>query len=483
MASAMHVLNASRSIFDTVGFKPERLTEKYSPQRRFVLAAELIVEEDEAEEYGELLELERLSLFFKLWLRRIRLTEQGQRKPLQDFEHEIYKTHEEVIKPFKVFLISRKPKDQKDLPMFHHHYQRLTEACQKLLTEMNKVNFKMPEEDLKRLDMETVFVCSVLGLQLDFLDGLEEMPQGDYHHRTLCEWIEMALEDNIDSVKTEVKNTLTRELLASIGFDPLSSGVETIITRSFEASTQNHIEACEWAEIFIKDEFKYNPLLSHFYGTFPFQIPSIAESENKYHESISHVNIMSVATKEWRTSKITPQTKLSDFEPLPDEQHVILFHGTDQQSVANILGRGIYLCAGRQKRDFSCGRGFYLMKNMDEALNWAKSTTAKPAILAFKVNREYLDAARKLNLNENEGRWREIVSSFRSGRRTAKTRKALSSYDLIEGPMATVMRGSETSQDLVLEPKPLSYQMCLISREIAETFQKSLHSVLFFYFS
>ena len=192
---------------------------------------------------------------------------------------------------------------------------------------------------------------------------------------------------------------------------------------------------------------------------------------------------MSVATKEWCISRITPRTKLSDFVPLPDEQHVILFHGTDQQSVANILGRGIYLCAGRQKRDFSCGKGFYLMKNMDEALNWAKGTTTKPTILAFKVNREYLDAARKLNLNENEGRWREIVSSFRSGRRTAKTRKALSSYDLIEGPMATVVRGSETLQDLVLEAKLLSYQMCFISREIAETFQKSLHSVLFFYFS
>ena len=82
MASAVHVLKASRSIFNTIGFKAERPTKKYSPQRRFVFAAELIVEEDEGEEHGELLELERLSLVFKLWLRRIRLTEQGQRKNL-----------------------------------------------------------------------------------------------------------------------------------------------------------------------------------------------------------------------------------------------------------------------------------------------------------------------------------------------------------------------------------------------------------------
>ena len=113
------------------------------------------------------------------------------------------------------------------------------------------------------------------------------------------------------------------------------------------------------------------------------------------------------------------------------------------------------MCAGRKKRDFSCGSGFYLTKSLDDALNWANSTTAKPAILVFQVDRQHLDDSRKLNLSDDEGKWREIVSSFRSAKRTAKTRKQLSSYDLIEGPMATVTR-SETSEDLVFEPKPSS---------------------------
>ena len=38
------------------------------------------------------------------------------------------------------------------------------------------------------------------------------------------------------------------------------------------------------------------------------------------------------------------------------------------------------------------------------------------------------------------------VFFFRSGKRTARTRTSLSSYDLIEGPMATVMRSERTDQ-------------------------------------
>ena len=122
--------------------------------------------------------------------------------------------------------------------------------------------------------------------------------------------------------------------------------------------------------------------------------------------------------------------------------------------------------AGRQKRDFSSGMGFYLAYSADDALNWATSTTAKPAILIFKVDRRFLDDAKKLNLFDNEQKWREIVSNFRSGRRTAKTRSSLSSYELIEGPLATVTR-SETSDELMVDPKPSSYQMCLISCKFA----------------
>ena len=71
------------------------------------------------------------------------------------------------------------------------------------------------------------------------------------------------------------------------------------------------------------------------------------------------------------------------------------------------------------------------------------------------------------------------MSAFRSGRGTAKTRKSLHSYDLIEGPMGTVRRSESADEELVFEQKPSSYQMWLISSEFAEKFQQTLHCVLF----
>ena len=89
------------------------------------------------------------------------------------------------------------------------------------------------------------------------------------------------------------------------------------------------------------------------------------------------------------------------------------------------------------------------------------------------------DHAEKLNLFESEQRWIEIVSSFRSGKKTAKTRKSLSAYDFIEGPVGRKRR-NEVSDETVYDPKPSSYQMCLNSDDFADTFRKTLHSIIFF---
>ena len=122
-----------------------------------------------------------------------------------------------------------------------------------------------------------------------------------------------------------------------------------------------------------------------------------------------------------------------------------------------ILFRGIDLCHGRQKRDFSCGSGFYLTDNNEEALNWAKNTTAKPALLVFQLNRQqHLTDSENLKLFNDEQRWCEIVSSFRSGVKTARTRKCLATYDLIKGPVST-MKTNESTGEFVFSPKPTSY--------------------------
>ena len=327
-------------------------------------------------------------------------------------------------------------------------------------------------------------VLEILGLATDFLDGLEEIPPEHHYHRLLCEWIVKSMEESIECLDPTDKNHLTQQLLESIGFDPTSEAVETMLKRSAsEKSTQNHIEASKWPKIFVVDEFKYNSFLSPSLDRFPVKSSltdkwfhldpeETKESENNY-DHISRINIMNATTKERLDESIR------DILVRDDPEHTFLFHGTDHQSASNILAtRGIYLNAGRLKRDFSHGKGFYLSKNMDNALEWANCTTAKPAILIFRTDRRFLDSAKKLSLFDNEKRWHEIVHSFRSGRKTAKTRESLSGYDFIEGPMATV-RIDEDSDELVVEQKSSTYQMCLISSEYSKKFQQTLHSVLF----
>ena len=432
-------------------------------------------------------QLEVQSLTCKLWLRRIQFIRQRDNlryKDFQDFEHAILSA-QEIIKEYRSFIHKRSHFDREKLATDLNYQDRLKSSLAKALKEKEKSKFEMLEDDVLRFLSNWDRISALLGLRVDFLDRLEDVPLEDRDHLTLCDWIVTFLRKNYESVGLVDKSCPSKELLASIGFDPLSSAVETIMARA--RNLQQHIDVCELAEIYIKDEFKYNLLLSPVAFRFPlqsnltnswFQLPRNIDVEEEVANQVWQVNILNLVTEESLVSGTT-RSKLSDLISLKDGKNVILFHGTDHQSACDILFRGIDLCQGRQKRDFSCGSGFYLTDNSEEALNWAKNTTAKPALLVFKVNRqEYLDHAEKLNLFENEQRWIEIVSSFRSEKKTAKTRKSLRAYDLIEGPVARKRR-NELSDDKVYDPKPSSYQMCLNSDDFADTFRKTLHSIIF----
>ena len=135
--------------------------------------------------------------------------------------------------------------------------------------DWNSLVLSHDAERLKLSTFPSCDICALLGLQMDFLDRLDEVPPEDCDHFTLCDWIVIFLSNNHESVDSIDKNCLTKDLLAAIGFDPLSSAVDTTMARA--GSTQHHIETCEVAELFIRDEFKYNPLLSSMVGRFPFQ--------------------------------------------------------------------------------------------------------------------------------------------------------------------------------------------------------------------
>ena len=489
MASSLDVMTVSRSIFESEGVEAERFIQGLKlPVRCNTRVDEMETDssessgddesdEDETEEnFPGLFELEALTLIIKLRLRRTQQTKQDQQKSLQDFENKLYRVLSESVEPFKKFLASKKSKDLTDLPMLQHYLEMLSEACDGLMKEKMKVNFQMHEEDRRRLHKYTVFVCSLLGLRLDFLDRLEEMPSETRDHQTLDYWIVNFLRNNNETLTRTEKNSSYKEQLYAIGFDRLSSAVETILERA--GSMEQHIDACEWAERRVQDEFKYNFLLSLQNERFPFEIDGRAEWLER-----DGVFIANVVTKKSESSSKT-QSMLGMFERLYDEQQFVLFHGTDHKSACDIMsGRGIHLEAGRTKRDFSSGAGFYLTQNLDDALSWACSTTVKPAILVFRVELDFLNKASKLDLNEGDGltKWREIVNFFRLDRGPRNIRSSLSAYDLIEGKSAIATRSETTNGNvLMFEQNPSSYQMCLISEKFAEMFQEKLHSIFFY---
>ena len=439
---------------------------------------------------AEMAKIENRSFVYKLLLRRIdvvRCEDEEKYASLQDLEHAIYEAQEAIDK-YKEFIHKNYNYNIEKLEeMRPSYHDGLENTLTKVLDEKEKASFELVMDDFHRFHCPTARLCSLLGLKLDFLDRVKEMPPEHGQHRSLSDWIVTFLRNNKESVPSTDRKVLTKELLYAIGFDPLSSAAETIIWRS--RNMQRHIEACEWAELLIRDEVKYHPLLNSLSVPFPFQanlinswfqLPSRADEESECDIDPCQVNIMNLVTEESNVGNTT-QAILNGFLPR-DEDHVLLYHGTDHFSAVDILLRGIDLCAGRQKRDFSCGSGFYLTNSLDSALGWAKSTTAKPAILVFQVNHQILNAARRENLDNNEERWSEIVSSFRSGRRTAKMRKSLSTFDLIEGPMA-LLAVAESSEEAVFEAKASSHQICLISEDFAENFHQNLHSIIFYNFS
>ena len=442
------------------------------------------------ESKAEMAKLENRSFVFKLWLRRIniiRCENYEKYSSLQDLEHAIYEA-QEAIEEYKEFIIKNYYNIKRLDEMGPFLADCLETSINKVLEEQEKASFKLTTEDFDRFHCPNARLSALLGLKLDFLDRLKEVPPEHCEHRSLGDWIATLLHNNIDreTFTSTYNNAVTKELLQAIGFDPLSTAVETIISRS--RNMQHHIEACEWAEVFIRDEVKYHPLLYSLTVPFPFQailtnswfqLMSSTDEESECEVGSCEVNIMNLVTEESSVGNTT-QAILNDFLPR-DEDHVLLYHATDHFSAADIFLRGIDLCAGRQKRDFSCGSGFYLTNSLDSALDWAKSTTAKPAVLVFQVNHQILNDARRLNLDNNEERWSEIVSSFRSGRRTAKMRKSLNSFDLIEGPVAT-LTATESSDEVLFEPKASSHQICLVSEDYAEKFHQTLHSVIFYYF-
>ena len=134
-------------------------------------------------------------------------------------------------------------------------------------------------------------------------------------------------------------------------------------------------------------------------------------------------------------------------------------------------------------KDFSNGNGFYLSKNFDEALRWARHKHGHgPKVLVFRLKKTELRGDKNENgydlRNPAEKKeWQEVVEQFRSQNPERKFCKKIKRYQFTEGPMASRPRKKPKSS--TPDQKVDSYQLCVREEICAKLFDRSLHSVIF----
>ena len=179
-----------KSFLDTVGFEFEtskRDTDNFFESEEVTSSSSFKEENGEVHRKGVLtsipsvaLQFERISLFLKLWLWRTRFQKENKYQENHVNEH----------------LVEEAVRSAEDLKRRLRHLPRVLHrdegGFQLLLPDLSAIRFelildslsseikqgiKMVKEDLDRLERETVCVCSCLGLQIDFLDRLQDMPE------------------------------------------------------------------------------------------------------------------------------------------------------------------------------------------------------------------------------------------------------------------------------------------------------------------
>ena len=206
-----------------------------------------------------------------------------------------------------------------------------------------------------------------------------------------------------------------------------------------------------------------------------FKLTKEEEEENDEEKKIVQVINIKIHKKE--IIEYPPQSDTMFPNRLPGSNYELFFHGTDHSSAKSILEDGISLSKGAPNQDFSSNWGFYLSKNIEEALNWARHRYSKPAVLVFKINIDALTQG--LDLQADEKQWENTVSSCRSGQNKKFLKNMRERFEFIEGPMASVSRNRNRH---LTHPrmKENSYQLCILSKNLAEKFDTCLHSLVFY---
>ena len=365
-------------------------------------------------------------------------------------------------------------------------YCSLEQACDNLNRSEMETNFDRPA--MKPYFSKANWLCYVAGLKVDFLHSVDfdGIPNHCADHLSTEEWICNFLEENYKSEREqepEGNPPSSKETLERMGFR--TDVANAIVERA--STTEKHLLTSHWAEMYIRDEFKYNPVLSGVirHEKFPFSPFTRGEWQILHMKKVGggansdrEVNVLNLERSRLKRTSYPEQSGCRSFpRDLEDETHRVLFHGTDHESAENILFRGVQITQGRKNRDFSSGSGFYLTGDFQHAVEWAFSCTRKPVVLVYRVERSLLESFSGYSLvgKGKANEWADVVKQYRSGKPSKKLRKMIRNYDFIEGPR------SYSCDQTSPEPMEDTYQMCVVSSKFAEALDGSLlHSAVFY---
>ena len=265
-------------------------------------------------------------------------------------------------------------------------------------------------------------LCSVLGLNDEFADRLRNLRAGIRSHKTDMYFLTCFLKECYDSFDSEdLPDDAAR--LQKMGFTENRSNViaKWIAAQPFP----KHKSLLAWAEIYLKNLFKYDIFLNDLVPTFPYKenylngwflqnVTRDREEDSRLVRESGAISAINTTTTEEAEAHI--QEKITEFRNSnPNGQ--LYFHGTDHKSAKNILENGINLREGAPRCDFSHGKGFYVTNDFMYALPYAHSQTKAAAVIVFNICDAYLRGLRCLDLSGpgNHNNWLSVTNFFKSG--------------------------------------------------------------------
>lgn len=214
----------------------------------------------------------------------------------------------------------------------------------------------------------------------------------------------------------------------------------------------------------------------------------ITPKDVKRRKVLNNVNVINVTKSGMKEKCYSTQNGVRNFlQSLSNGDYELFYHGTNHGSAENIIEDGIDLSRGERRKDFSSRDGFYVGRDLDEALDatWASNRPSVSAVIIFRVMKNELrqQTIAGLDLQNDEHQWKEVVKEFRSENGPKKKfLESIEEYEYIEGPMSPITGEKKSSTNPT--PNDGSYQLCVKpgvdqSYRCVNLFDRSIHSVIF----